>query len=338
MNDLLSYIDHIDIITESAEFDVMTSLMDVYTKEALIIQEGETWDKVKKHAKDFIEDTKDPVRGKEGESTLKKILMFIPRLIEKLIKMIARALSNLKKHIEECRKKKKQIKDTLKESTNEPSQTEDRSETGEQIQTKDIPTVVELELSYKPNSSGRYGRDYLEQMSMNFKIVQKEIWDRKESRYGRAIPAIEIFLKILDSQATVQKINRYVNNANRIFQIGKYTEEFTAEKINSFVEWLTDESYTLSIEECMTYFKGCLAKIKSMFLDEDERKLPQYSAEQGIGKNRILKQYSPDDVERVMKFVSDIVRKLTSAYNVYWDTKREDLNELERGAKILRGE
>ena len=81
---LLSLIDNIDAVTEYAEFDVMTSLANVYIKEATLIQEG---------FKDFIADTDAPITGKDGESLLKKICMFIPRLIAKIIRMLGRILT-----------------------------------------------------------------------------------------------------------------------------------------------------------------------------------------------------------------------------------------------------
>ena len=83
--DLLSMIDNVDVVTESAELDVMTSLMNVYMKEAQLIQEG------------FMDEVNAPIKGKEGESILKKILMFIPRLIAKIIRMITRLIQYKKR-------------------------------------------------------------------------------------------------------------------------------------------------------------------------------------------------------------------------------------------------
>jgi len=79
---LLSMIDNIDVVTEAAELDVMQSLLDVYVKESYIIQEGK-----------FLDDLNAPIKGKDGESTMKKILMFIPRLIAKIIRMLGRILT-----------------------------------------------------------------------------------------------------------------------------------------------------------------------------------------------------------------------------------------------------
>jgi len=83
--DLLCMIDNIDVITESSELDVMTSLMNVYMKEAQLIQEG------------FMDEINAPIKGKEGESILEKIAMFIPRLIAKIIRMIVRIVTQFKR-------------------------------------------------------------------------------------------------------------------------------------------------------------------------------------------------------------------------------------------------
>ena len=76
MSDMLTLIDRIDTVTEAAELDVLTSLANSYLKEAEMIQEG------------FRDDVNAQIKGKPSESTLKKILMFIPRLIAKIIRMI----------------------------------------------------------------------------------------------------------------------------------------------------------------------------------------------------------------------------------------------------------
>ena len=98
MNDLLLCIDQIDQSVADAEINVLESLIQSYDKAIAIIQEadegtdlsafdvfqeGEKWDK-------FKEDTKAPVLGNKGESVGKRILMAIPRLIQKLIAVIQR--------------------------------------------------------------------------------------------------------------------------------------------------------------------------------------------------------------------------------------------------------
>ena len=91
MNDLLIYIDQIDQSVANAEINVLESMIQAYDKSIVILeqcedvsayddifQEGEKWDK-------FKEDTKAPVFGKKGEGFVKRLLMIIPRLIQKLI-------------------------------------------------------------------------------------------------------------------------------------------------------------------------------------------------------------------------------------------------------------
>ena len=104
MTDLLQYINQIDQSVADAEIDVLESLIQSYDKSIMIIteasddtdlsvfdifQEGETWDK-------FKEDTKAPVFGNKGEGIVKRILMIIPRLIQKLIVMIRKLFTKNK--------------------------------------------------------------------------------------------------------------------------------------------------------------------------------------------------------------------------------------------------
>lgn len=104
MNDLLLCIDQIDQSVADAEINVLESLIASYDKAIAIIQEadenadlsafeifqeGEKWDK-------FKEDTKAPVLGNKDESVGKRILMIIPRLIQKLIMIVRKLVAQFK--------------------------------------------------------------------------------------------------------------------------------------------------------------------------------------------------------------------------------------------------
>ena len=102
MNDLLIYIDQIDQSVNNSETAVLESLIQTYDKSIVMIeqcenedvindifQEGEKWDK-------FKEDTKAPVFGKKGESIAKRLLMIIPRLIQKLVALIRKLFTKNK--------------------------------------------------------------------------------------------------------------------------------------------------------------------------------------------------------------------------------------------------
>jgi len=104
MEGLLQYIDQIDQSVADAEVSVMESLIESYDKSIIILenaddttdlsafdifQEGEKWDK-------FKEDTKAPVFGKKGEGLAKRLLMIIPRLIQKLVALIRKLFTKNK--------------------------------------------------------------------------------------------------------------------------------------------------------------------------------------------------------------------------------------------------
>lgn len=104
MNDLLMYIDQIDQSVSNAEINVLESLIRSYDKSIMILensddtvdvtsfdifQEGEKWNK-------FKEDTKAPVLGNKGEGIAKRLLMIIPRLIQKLVALIRKISSKIR--------------------------------------------------------------------------------------------------------------------------------------------------------------------------------------------------------------------------------------------------
>lgn len=122
MNDLLMYIDRIDQSVNDSEISVLEAMIQSYDKSIMIIteasddtdlsvfdvfQEGEKWDK-------FKEDTKAPVLGKKGEGVIKRFLMLIPRLIQKLFVMMKKLFTK-NKNIEQ--KMEKDIQ-TLKSKAN----------------------------------------------------------------------------------------------------------------------------------------------------------------------------------------------------------------------------
>jgi len=103
-DELLKYVDDVDVATIDAEISVIESLIDSYEKSLMILesytgddisafaifQEGEKWDK-------FKEDTNAPILGNEGESVGKRIAMIIPRLIAAIIRLCKKLFVKNKK-------------------------------------------------------------------------------------------------------------------------------------------------------------------------------------------------------------------------------------------------
>lgn len=98
-NQLLNCLDAIQEQSTMAELNVLTSLVESYAKSVMILesvddstdlssfdifQEGKVWN-----------DLNAPLKGQYGESKIKKILMFIPRLIMKFMRIIVKSLSTL---------------------------------------------------------------------------------------------------------------------------------------------------------------------------------------------------------------------------------------------------
>ena len=103
-DELLRYVDDIDVAAIDAEINVIESLIDSYEKSLMILesytgdnlsafeifQEGEKWDK-------FKEDTNAPILGNKDESVGKRIAMVIPRLIAALIRLCKKLFTRNKK-------------------------------------------------------------------------------------------------------------------------------------------------------------------------------------------------------------------------------------------------
>ena len=87
---LLERIDMIQEQTMNAELDTLNTMMDAYMKQYMILQECDdpTTFQEAGMIKDGLGNTISATRGVKGESVLKKILLFIPRLLAKAFELI----------------------------------------------------------------------------------------------------------------------------------------------------------------------------------------------------------------------------------------------------------
>lgn len=86
-NTILSLIDSVDQASAFAEYEVVSSLIDTYTKSMIISESVD----VTQEASIGVE-LNSPITGRTDESKLKKILMFIPRLIAAAIRFVVRLI------------------------------------------------------------------------------------------------------------------------------------------------------------------------------------------------------------------------------------------------------
>lgn len=118
---LLDYIDEIQNASIQTEYDVCSALADVYSKSISILEcyDGDDYRSFSVFQegvlKDTLSDTKSDLNGK---SIMKKILLFIPRLLINLAKNIHRSLSKsqidkLEHELEESRKMSSEMKEEL---------------------------------------------------------------------------------------------------------------------------------------------------------------------------------------------------------------------------------
>lgn len=89
-NCILDAINLVQESVETAEMDVLLSLSEAYSKSISIIEnyQGDDYSSFELFQEGFKDDLNAPVTGNKGESIIKKILMFIPRLIAKIVRMI----------------------------------------------------------------------------------------------------------------------------------------------------------------------------------------------------------------------------------------------------------
>lgn len=83
MNELIQCIDQIDQSVNDAEIDVLLSLSNVYSKRCMILEQHDG-----KYFQEADEGVIDKAKGNENENMIKRILLFIPRLIKAIFQKI----------------------------------------------------------------------------------------------------------------------------------------------------------------------------------------------------------------------------------------------------------
>lgn len=85
-DDIIAKIELIQETCDTSEFDVMNSLLNNYIKMISVIEQHPD----AMITESFKDDLNEPVTGNKNESIIKRILMFIPRLIHKIIETVHR--------------------------------------------------------------------------------------------------------------------------------------------------------------------------------------------------------------------------------------------------------
>jgi len=96
---LLQYVDKIQEQTTLSELSVINDLLNAYSKSVVILQEADESSDLSSfdifQEGKIFNDLNAPLKGQYGESKIKKILMFIPRLIMKFMRIIVKLISTM---------------------------------------------------------------------------------------------------------------------------------------------------------------------------------------------------------------------------------------------------
>ena len=168
-DELLRYVDDIDVATIDAEINVIESLIDSYEKSLMILegytgddlsafeifQEGEKWDK-------FKEDTDAPILGNKDESVGKRIAMVIPRLIAALIRLCKNLFSRNKSITRRMKSDVDNMRSTIQ--TGDPEKIRnDLRENAQKTQNTDGDTMLSINsILFAHDSSGDIDRVFLD--------------------------------------------------------------------------------------------------------------------------------------------------------------------------------
>jgi len=224
MEGLLQYIDQIDQSVADAEINVIESLIQSYDKSITIIteasddtdfsafdifQEGEKWDK-------FKEDTKAPMFGKKGEGLIKRILMILPRLIQKFVALIRRLVSRNKSFEQKMDKDIQQMKQQATTVVAEPITDE---------QAKIIATrAKELEKKKHEEMQAAYDKsaEEVKQSSRDLEATKNRTMDSISARHAAFWQSYDELMKSLygsdvpTHSETMQSINNIADSIQKI--------------------------------------------------------------------------------------------------------------------------
>lgn len=266
MNELLMCIDQIDQSVNDAEINVLESLISSYDKALVILQEcevsdysafeifqeGEKWDK-------FKEDSKAPILGNKGESLIKRILMIIPRLVQKLAMLVRKIFTKNKKTDQ-------QIKTEIDNLQAQGQQVVNASEGSEAQLTSQSPQEPASDtVTTKSNE--------IEQPTQNNQSTEQipQQTDKKQLKdCDITIKGVLIFFKAeSDSDRTISTLMNISGNSTGIPKIAPGDLSFRSlHHVKQYLDQL--DKYNERVDQKIEYFKNIESDHKTLQINYGE--------------------------------------------------------------------
>jgi len=322
MNELIQSIKTVDRCLESSDFEVIQSLLNCYSKAMSVLEYCDDTTDVSSFEifqESFKDDLKKPIFGDKSESVAKRILMVLPRIIAKLITLLTNMISRFKKSEKRAEKTAEDIKQTVEDIPEESKE-----------------KTIMLNLYYTPNVTGL---DYVHEIHKAYDGIQGvvfgAIFTQKDGN-----TTISKYLEILRNERDLERIAQRLQGIDTLTRLEKRSQTLTADDIARYVESMLDESDEESIDVIIEYMTKDLKEIKSMIEREvsnvdNQNMNPKYAARDRTSSRRKWRFHSPEEIQRVIDFISQIVSQLSEFQAKYWKMKTDDLNELQRGADAL---
>jgi hypothetical protein len=223
MNELLTCIDQIDQSVNDAEINVLEALIGSYDKALVILQECEVSDYSSFEI--FQEgEILDAAKGSSDESIIKRILLFIPRLIKALVK---KAVAFVKNMISKLKK----VEDN-------------------------IPDGVEMSDDYKLELYFDYNTPLLEQIGLDEADSSKKSFSLL-MKLGQCVGTLEGFLMFKKDKSGLEKVvlSLYDEAANILRDLRKQKKT-----VNQKFKSSDDvKRYIRKIREELTWFKTAIS-------------------------------------------------------------------------------
>ena len=215
---ILNDIDTIDDCMLEAEMNVLTALCDVYEKSAVILEnyEGDDYSCFDIFQEGISDQLNKPVLGEKGENIIKRIILFIPRLLGKLFNLIRRLWDNRRskqvaRRIEELEKLNAERKAHLEELQKIYN---DQLQNMEDDQMKTNAAVVELAKRDKQHSKDI--SDLHKHVDAEIKDVRIDV-KRNSIENERLFAIIDTMNGVIKTHVNFEEVFNYYAEVTHVF-------------------------------------------------------------------------------------------------------------------------
>ena len=322
-NQLIEAIDKIDSAAATAEIEVLESLIDVYDKSLMILQEENCGDI---YAYAVFQETETPkvegpedvhVFGQKGEHILKRILLIIPRLIKKCYLAIKKLFTKNKVDAKDMTTDTKEIKSAGEKTIPKPLTKEQREVVAKAVKEKPPKQTTPKEDVKVPDSATIEAEH---EESMKRIKEHRDAFEKFQKSSGEYLEKVTELLS--QQQAYRADLQSLSDTIEKVHQKNPELIESLAEALDA-----PPEKERIKLKDCVFYFVGTKFFV-NFNPSTDDVKL--HSSIPNVSALQDLRDFEMPDSTIFPKRLDGHIARINDNLDWYYDKWEADYEELQR--------